>query len=218
MYFYIACFFSRRMLRWVDNTVCFYGNMSVIAAQQQTLTTQFVLYFYYNAWTSYETLCFVLLLTERGMFYPAQCGENICTTFLCEIEAMPPLSPVTELKITFSSMDSANHFQQTHVVECPSGHVTHSFLSCDPRSHCAAKNYVTRCAINATYVDNRVQKDMGLAVGMFQCKTKGETIPFTLVCDFRPDCQDGSDESTCHHLQQRTFRYGTVYIGTLYIK
>jgi hypothetical protein len=40
-----------------------------------------------------------------------------------------------------------------------------------------------------------------VSVEMYECHTLADTIPYTLACDFKRDCQDGSDETHCAHPQ-----------------
>ena len=53
-----------------------------------------------------------------------------------------------------------------------------------------------------------VVKGMGISkVEMFQCGTLGQTLHYTLVCDFRKDCANGADENFCFHgLYQTGYR------------
>ena len=43
-----------------------------------------------------------------------------------------------------------------------------------------------------------------MTVAMFKCHDRRGTIPYMLVCDFRRDCLDYSDESHCEHLLSKT--------------
>ncbi|XP_070198786.1 relaxin receptor 2-like [Littorina saxatilis] len=81
------------------------------------------------------------------------------------------------------------------VVECPLGHVTHAFLSCDPRSACWEFDVrsVTPCQSPALHP----------APPMYQCDDGVGWVPYTLVCDHRHDCGDWSDESFCRFPQCR---------------
>ena len=69
--------------------------------------------------------------------------------------------------------------------KCPKGHVTHSFLSCDLMSDCWAENHVS-CDAPLTPLPP-----------MFECSKGADRVPYTLVCDHRPDCSDGEDEHFC---------------------
>ena len=90
-------------------------------------------------------------------------------------------------------------------IVCPDGHATHGFLSCDPESRCGQEEYVTSCAFPKNEVVVAVQEGFGhsdahtKAVAMYTCSNEAATLPYTLVCDFRNDCHDHSDEYFCKH-------------------
>ena len=49
--------------------------------------------------------------------------------------------------------------------------------------------------------DEEDSKDLfTMETAMFQCEESSETIHYTLVCDFREDCDRGSDEKWCIHI------------------
>ncbi|KAK7480568.1 hypothetical protein BaRGS_00028144, partial [Batillaria attramentaria] len=83
------------------------------------------------------------------------------------------------------------------LVLCPDGHVTHDFLSSDPGSECgAAVSLLTRCTLRNTETEGNLGTELNLTVAMFTCDD-GNKLHYTLVCDFRKDCQDNSDEDFC---------------------
>ena len=43
-----------------------------------------------------------------------------------------------------------------------------------------------------------------MSFDMFQCHEFGGAIPYTLVCDFREDCVDRSDEIFCRHKEDES--------------
>ncbi|KAK7500251.1 hypothetical protein BaRGS_00008474, partial [Batillaria attramentaria] len=82
-------------------------------------------------------------------------------------------------------------------IVCPDGHVTHSFLACDYLSRCFAQGFelktdmwgipdVTSCPALLTPLPP-----------VMTCTSAQQHVPYSLVCDHRKDCQDGSDEEFC---------------------
>ena len=92
---------------------------------------------------------------------------------------------------------------------CPAGHRTHDFLKCDREADCLEKQYeLTKCPITTSYKntvhtkDGRgAQRSQVVTVAMFRCDLVRQTLPYTLVCNFLPDCIDSSDETFCRHAQ-----------------
>jgi hypothetical protein len=89
-------------------------------------------------------------------------------------------------------------FYGVKFIDCAS-HFSHSFLSCDPKSYCVSR-HASQCAIpiNGTQTPTWSQPSR-VFTPMFRCDLYGDVVPYTLVCDFRRDCSDGSDETRCQH-------------------
>lgn len=107
--------------------------------------------------------------------------------------------------ITINLKSSSRHMS---FILCPKQHFTHSFLACDTRNDCGHKYFVNHCPVfsNTTGLMTKQEEDslllrqtqntMGDAfVSMFLCQDGVSRVHYTLVCDFRYDCQDKSDET-----------------------
>ena len=82
-------------------------------------------------------------------------------------------------------------FEYVTIVKCPLGHVTHSFLACDMQSACWASD---------RDLDRSVTCLPPLATILppyYACADGVAHVPYTMVCDHRPDCTDHSDETFC---------------------
>ena len=114
------------------------------------------------------------------------CDLNITGEFLCEKRSEVPAETREIQLFNVSGQPSENY------ITCPAGHVTHAFLACDPQSVC--------------YVDGDTENAECLAPltplpPSFLCSNGEMRVPYTVVCDFRYDCWDRSDESFCDFLQ-----------------
>ena len=89
---------------------------------------------------------------------------------------------------------SAFRYIKHGLIRCPEGHMTHSFLSCDPKSRCGQAVCTFVNEARSVTEELSVTQSTG---NMYTCSN--DVIPYTLVCDFRRDCPDGSDESFCQH-------------------
>ena len=87
-------------------------------------------------------------------------------------------------------------------VECPGGHVTHSFLACDVQSACWGDDFVTYHSGGdgwAVPTSSSCRAPLTSLPPSFECseESRGQRVPYSMVCDHRPDCVDGSDEDFC---------------------
>ena len=78
---------------------------------------------------------------------------------------------------------------------CPGGHWTHDFLKCDLQTACLVKHYEMDCPLGDVAGEGQGRRSE--KVTMFVCDNLFHIVPYTLVCNFAPDCSDGSDETFC---------------------
>ena len=112
------------------------------------------------------------------------CARPATTGYVCErsvkAEGNTQLPPIAFFHGT--------NLQATPYTACPSGHVTHSFLSCDFQSACWARLVLGVVVCGTSLLP---------PPPMFECSNQVERVPYPLVCDHRPDCGDFSDETFC---------------------
>ena len=157
--------------------------------------------------TNYRDMCASIQLKNLQRLQYTDCLKKSCTSFLCERELdvnrkHPRKTPSVRLLNT--SLDPVT-YTHLHFVTCSDGHMVHDFLSCDADSYCGVARGALHCALKkrGTVVAGGAQRNVNsdgedmIFVEMFHCQQYGGTIPFTLVCDFRQDCADRSDEEPC---------------------
>ena len=95
--------------------------------------------------------------------------------------------------------------KQLGLFHCPDGHLVHAFLRCYIESHCGVDVATSHCSVSVEDSKRSLTsttKDMAIvSIAMFGCENKRQTLPYTMVCDFTPDCLDQSDEAFCTHSQ-----------------
>ena len=105
------------------------------------------------------------------------------TDYVCE----RPVDVEKLTKLQLPVIAQNQHVKSNLYSSCPSGHVTHGFLSCDLQSLCWAH-----------FASTVVCESPLLPVPpTLLCSNHAERVPYPLVCDHRPDCTDHSDENFC---------------------
>ena len=178
--------------RWVDGTVA-YGMGIDVPKQGSGLTNAPVVFL--------GGICSSISRYYRSstevMLKALTCIMPVSRYYVCETQFR-----TNHGKVSFPAAKNVSKIlQKTNVslVPCPGNHATHDFLSCDPDSHCGASFYTSTCIVVHNDVTSRgtaTDKDVS-TTETFPCSGSGKAVHYSLVCDFRNDCPDGSDETFC---------------------
>ena len=98
----------------------------------------------------------------------------------------------TNKKISFSKVLFNPDNGNVNYSRCPNGEHVHMFLSLYPHNTCNVR------LLHLFTVVRNVQNSM-ISISLFACSDLVTRLSYTLVCDFRHHCTDGSDETFCRH-------------------
>ena len=115
------------------------------------------------------------------------CDYKADAAYLCEFDINSTAEVGNATSILFPT---ASDWSVESMANCPLSHTTHKFLACDAKSNCFAADQEE----TATCSDH-----LPRAGPYFTCRDQAERVPYSLVCDFRADCCDNSDEDFCQH-------------------
>ena len=148
-------------------------------------------------------------------FHSANRKWSKCIGYICESPRSDE-KPIPYERVDLPKVDAAENMdemQNFSLVKCPERHVTRDFLSCDPHARCGVGHPVVTCPLQSDR--DRLSTDFGERftpasatdiqtnqqyVPIFMCDNKRATISYSLVCDFRAECSDQSDEDFCRHV------------------
>ena len=105
-------------------------------------------------------------------------------------------------KVKVNATTAIQYGAEWSPVFCRKGHLTHVFLACDVSTSCWTRGDVTLSFRSYTWALPTSQScPAQLAVTSlppsFTCSSEEQKVPYSLVCDHRRDCVDGSDETFC---------------------
>ena len=123
------------------------------------------------------------------------CTDVAAKHFLCEGDKTKKISRIKQRGVIRLSKPSTSFAHVMHVV-CPSGHWTHTFLACDVLSDCWGRGAL-RQGGGSDAERNMTSFCRSTLSTLFTCRNGVEYVPYSLVCDHSPDCQDSSDEDFC---------------------
>ena len=126
-----------------------------------------------------------IALSQVRVDYCSKVFKN--AAFLCESTTALKIGACQEDSLKKIQFQSAPEQKSSPVslVACPLGHSARDFLACDFKSSCWSRDIKT-CLAPLTPLPPS-----------FTCTNGVEHVPYTLVCDVRPDCSDDSDEKFC---------------------
>jgi hypothetical protein len=179
--------FYRRVLGWADKTMVYFEPYAHKGIDTSGTTRG----------------CYVLPMDYFNLM-ELSCntldGSGSGAVFVCEI--MNPASHSEEHHlpgVVLSRNASSTVHATLQLTICPTqGHVTHTFLTCDPDGQCGSKWYASTCPLSQSDAPV-LSTSTVVTVENFACRDGVTTVHYTLVCDFHSHCPDRSDEDFCRH-------------------
>ena len=150
-------------------------------------------------------------LPFRIPFAMLQCNAKLPGYVLCELDTDTDLARNITAKHlvemvrpdtnhTVSPRNTSSPFAE-NLISCPASHITFTFLACDVLSRCYAESddviYVDQSRDYHLPTRSSCPAPLTSLPPALLCQNGGHRVAYTLVCDHRDDCGDGSDEDFC---------------------
>ena len=129
-----------------------------------------------------------------------RCSIKTAAAYVCEFEGWPDVTSKLDAKVLIPRLSkkwlsyfNASSTSTINTITCPKDHVTHTFLACDLSSDCWSEQSGGHSARDGV----KCSAPLRPLPPSFGCRETGQYVPYTLVCDHRQDCFDGTDEDFC---------------------
>ena len=125
-----------------------------------------------------------------------RCNTLMRADILCEFDAKPHERDVIVDTTTTVNMPLrvSPSFPFPHV-KCLTGFVTHTFLACE--KNCFGDSVFTESERWGVPESSSCYAPLTSLPPSFLCNNGGQRVSYTVICDFRSDCTDSSDEDFC---------------------
>ena len=181
-----------------------FGDLSVHNMYRRSLVAfdKSVIHHSLNAFVSYtgtET-CFSVTFDIAYRMSAISCSSyqtNHLLETVCEY-AIVKSSQKSNKDILFSNSSFNPNKRNVNFSRCPNGEHVHMFLSLYPHNACDVR-------LSHLFTVFRNVQDSMISISPFMCSDGVIRLSYTLVCDFRHHCTDGSDETFCRHSACDTF-------------
>ena len=128
------------------------------------------------------------------------CPLHRAAAYVCEYEQWPGVKAAVVEKLLIANLSkkwwsylNSSSASTINTTTCPKDHVTHTFLTCDLSSDCWLEESGGHSARDGV----KCSAPLRPLPPSFGCRETGQYVPYTLVCDHRQDCFDGTDEDFC---------------------
>ena len=97
-----------------------------------------------------------------------------------------------------SSSSKVTLNEHGHLYKCELGHFSQLAFACDPESQCSSETHLATCTVQKGDGNDNDHIE-AFSIQLFPCETSGQTVQYSMMCDFRSDCFNSADEKHCEH-------------------
>ena len=127
------------------------------------------------------------------------CDESRRNYYLCEFSSKQDKQTLSKKRQNLQPgtlTANMTWYPADHVV-CLEGHVTHALFACDAMTSCWAERHHVEVDLTGSPVEGSCPAPVAPLPPYFRCQRGLQVVAYTVVCDHREDCADGSDEGFC---------------------